>query len=248
MIQRLVLFSLFLATAFAHAKDEKLVFTSPDTQVRVIELYTSEGCSSCPPADRWLSQLKDSPELWKEIVPVAFHVNYWDYIGWKDRFASPEFSERQRTEAQAGTGRVYTPGFFLDGKEWRGLFNGRSRVSRSESMPGVLTATQIEGGRFEVEFQPNDESQEKYTLHAALLGIGLNSKVKAGENNGRTLKHDFVALEYKNAPLSKGMSVNINLGDNAGKHDPQRYAAAFWVTPSGTLTPLQATGGFIELP
>src|SRR5690348_8781739 len=71
-------------------------FESGDTQTPLLELYTSEGCSSCPPAEAWLSQLKKSPKLWKDFVPVSFHVDYWDYLGWKDPFAMKAYSRRQQ--------------------------------------------------------------------------------------------------------------------------------------------------------
>ncbi len=78
------------------ATNGEITIQSDVTQSNLIELYTSEGCSSCPPADRWLSTLKDHPALWQQLVPIAFHVDYWDYIGWKDRFARAEFTDRQR--------------------------------------------------------------------------------------------------------------------------------------------------------
>ena len=74
-------------------------FESNNEQVSLIELYTSEGCSSCPPAERWLSKLADDESLWSHFVPLAFHVDYWDYIGWKDPYASKEYSQRQRRYA-----------------------------------------------------------------------------------------------------------------------------------------------------
>src|SRR5688572_1610666 len=93
---------------------------SPAQQVHLLELYTSEGCSSCPPADRWLSDLKDDPGLWKNFVPVAFHVDYWDHLGWKDKFARAAHTSRQRRYADEwGANTVYTPGLVLDGAEWR---------------------------------------------------------------------------------------------------------------------------------
>ncbi len=95
----LPLFCLLASSALGAAP---LQFTSPETRVTLLELYTSEGCSSCPPADRWLSGLRDDPRLWREVVPVAFHVDYWDAIGWPDRFASAAHSERQRTYARSG--------------------------------------------------------------------------------------------------------------------------------------------------
>ena len=88
----------------------------PARAPNVVELYTSEGCSSCPPADRWLSTLK-APVAQGRVVVQAFHVGYWDYIGWKDRFASKEGTERQRLYARALKQRyVYTPEMVVDGR------------------------------------------------------------------------------------------------------------------------------------
>ena len=94
-------------------------FISENSQVRLIELYTSEGCSSCPPADNWLSSLKDEPGLWSRFIPVAFHVDYWDYIGWKDSFAQASFTQRQRQYGQQNNlSSIYTPAVMLNGQEW----------------------------------------------------------------------------------------------------------------------------------
>ena len=109
----------FLYGSFGHA----VSFKSATEQTGMLELYTSEGCSSCPPADSWLSSLKNEDGLWREFIPLAFHVDYWDYIGWKDRFASPKNSNRQRQYARGQSLKtVYTPGFLYNGEEWRGWF------------------------------------------------------------------------------------------------------------------------------
>ena len=76
-------------------------FESGETQNSLIELFTSEGCSSCPPAEKWMSALKSRDDLWKKTVPVVFHVDYWDHLGWRDRFAKPEFTSRQQRYAAA---------------------------------------------------------------------------------------------------------------------------------------------------
>src|SRR5215470_18364762 len=114
------------------------VFESGETQSTLIELFTSEGCSSCPPAEKWLSGLKSNQDLWKKIVPVAFHVDYWDRLGWRDRFAKPEFTSRQQHYAAAwGGDAVYTPGFVVNGKEWRAWFGGNAPPASSTKV-GVL--------------------------------------------------------------------------------------------------------------
>src|SRR3954465_2646270 len=103
------------------AAADDIVIRSGPQRVSLIELYTSEGCSSCPPAEEWLSSLRNDPRLWQSFVPVAFHVDYWDRLGGKKRFARPEFTARQRTYAAgASATTVYTPGFLIDGHEWRG--------------------------------------------------------------------------------------------------------------------------------
>jgi hypothetical protein len=88
---------------------EPVTFESGDMQTTLIELFTSEGCSSCPSADAWMSRLKTNPDLWKNIVPAVFHVDYWDGLGWRDRFAKPEFTARQRQYVATWRGdSVYT--------------------------------------------------------------------------------------------------------------------------------------------
>ena len=82
----------------------------------LIELYTSEGCSSCPPADRWLSTLKGRGD----VIALAFHVNYWDRLGWPDRFATSAITDRQHQLAQSsGSSYVYTPQVIQNGRDWR---------------------------------------------------------------------------------------------------------------------------------
>jgi hypothetical protein len=118
---------------------EPVTFESSDSQTTLIELFTSEGCSSCPPADAWISHLKDSPDLWKKIVPVAFHVDYWNNLGWRDRFARPEFTARQRRYVAAWHGdSVYTPGFVVNGQEWRGWFSDRTVARKQAANVGNL--------------------------------------------------------------------------------------------------------------
>ena len=114
----LLTLSLFTYSQFLTA--ENLSYESSAKRTELLELYTSEGCSSCPPADRWLSKLLQDQALWTAFIPVAFHVDYWDYIGWKDRFARSTYSQRQRRYAREQSLRtVYTPGFILNGKPTR---------------------------------------------------------------------------------------------------------------------------------
>ncbi len=181
---------------------DPIQFRSEPPQTPLLELYTSEGCSSCPPAEAWLSQLKENPKLWKDFVPVAFHVDYWDYLGWRDPWASKSFSDRQRTYAkQWRSDSIYTPGFALNGKEWRD-WSGRKDGPRSSGVKaGVLTVSSSDTNRWQVSFAPANAASADYEVHAALLAGGLTSNVKAGENRGRLLSHDFVVLTFVNASL-----------------------------------------------
>src|SRR5215510_6018940 len=112
----LIFISLIAGTLSARAGD--LQFESGPQRIHLIELFTSQGCSSCPPAEAWLSKLKSEPRLWKDFVPLAFHVDYWDRLGWRDPFAMKEWTARQYQYSSAWKSEgVYTPGFVLDGRE-----------------------------------------------------------------------------------------------------------------------------------
>ncbi|MGR9091442.1 MAG: DUF1223 domain-containing protein [Gammaproteobacteria bacterium] len=220
-------------------------FSSGEQQVTVIELFTSEGCSSCPPADRWFSELKQDPGLWREFVPLAFHVDYWDYIGWRDRLAAPEFAARQRQYASSGgVSTVYTPGFIVNGQEWRGWFRGHSRPGSSLNV-GALHA-RFDDDTVSIRFEPLAD-EGRYVAHAALLGADLATEVRAGENRGHQLRHDFVVIAQRQVDLSADGAAHAG----RVKFEPAATGAnvpaalAVWVTPVGELAPLQATGGWL---
>lgn len=235
--------AILLACTAAGAQAGSTAITSPANRVALLELYTSEGCSSCPPADRWVSSLKDQPGLWRSFIPVSFHVDYWDYIGWPDRFASPDYSERQhRHAAQQSMRTVYTPGFFLNGAEWR--WRGRELVSDIEDMPaGVLRVDKADQG-VEVRFD-SDLVRDDLRISVALLGFGIRTRVKAGENAGRTLEHDFVVLSVEEAHLERdGGGYRAALPPPASDVAAERYALAAWVSSEGDPAPIQAAGGW----
>jgi hypothetical protein len=243
---RLPVLGLLLAAALPSLQAAPVTLTSPVERTMLVELYTSEGCSSCPPADRWLSSLRDDPRLWREMVPVAFHVDYWDYIGWPDRFATAEHGQRQRAYAADGRiGTVYTPGFVIDGQEWRGWFQGREPESGDRSAVGVL-ALELDGGKVAVRFDAGAEISGKVDLHLVLLGFDLASEVRSGENAGRTLQHDFVVLDYQRRSLARaGGGYQTRTEWRRSVPTAGRYAVAAWVTPRGGLEPLQAVGGWL---
>ncbi len=220
-------------------------FTSGPARVSLVELYTSEGCSSCPPAEKWLGELRDAPGLWRDFVPVSFHVDYWNRIGWPDKFSSRTFTDREYAYASAwNSNQVYTPCFVRDGAEWR---TRGARIAAAGGAPaGTLTAT-YDGAVVRAEFSPAASSTqpggETYEIHAALLGAGIVSKVTAGENRGETLRHDFIALALAHgAPVTDLALVSPKF---PGVGIP-RHALAVWVTRRGELAPVQATGGWLD--
>jgi hypothetical protein len=172
---------------------------SPEHTVALLELYTSEGCSSCPPADRMLGTLQRAVKA-DLVVPLALHVDYWDYIGWKDRFAQADFTQRQRWLAAFADGRaVYTPEVFLGGRELRDwsdeLPAATGAINRQRPRASIgMTAGAIRNGRLAVEFALKAPADAQ--LFVALYETGLSSKVGAGENSGAVLRHDFVVRDW----------------------------------------------------
>jgi len=215
------------------------IFSSGENRTHLLELYSSEGCSSCPSAEQWLGTLRTAPGLWRDFVPVAFHVTYWDNLGWPDRFARKEFTARQYAYAsQWGGDTVYTPGFVLDGAEWRS--DRRALPAASAEMAGVLSVTYDAGGHCRITFGAFGEGE----VYVALLGAGIVSRVRAGENVGRTLPHDFVVLVLKKARLEAGEAlVELPLTPTEGV---PRHALVAWVVRPGELAPRQATGGWLD--
>ena len=222
-------------------------FESSNQRVSLIELYTSEGCSSCPPADRWLSSFVGDDNLWSKVVPLAFHVDYWDYIGWKDPYASKEYSQRQRRYAhQFKESTVYTPGIRKNGEEWRSWRFFGNPVTQHKGDAGKVSITVDKEGGFVASYEQSAEKKtnnEALQLNVAILGVGISNDVTRGENRGKTLEHDFIVL---------GMSRYASFDENQWKGElPQssanapRYAIAVWVTQGQNLEPIQATGGYL---
>ncbi len=220
------------------------VFSSGTQPVALIELYTSEGCSSCPPAEAWISSLKNDPGLWKDRVPVAFHVDYWDYLGWKDSLASPAYSARQARYVQSGTvSQSYTPGFVINGREWRRWFRDRVLPSPINQQAGQLRV-ELEGNRLRARY--NKASKEPLHLNLAILGVGVRTRIKAGENRGMLADQDFVVLGHSLTESSDGRWNTVLPPMKEIPH--RRLALAAWVSRIHDQTRLQATGGWISIP
>ncbi|MFI8482719.1 DUF1223 domain-containing protein [Pseudomonas sp. NPDC078700] len=233
--------ALLLASAVAQGSAQ--TFTSAEQPTNVLELYTSQGCSSCPPAEKWLSSLTQSPDLWKQVIPLAFHVDYWDYLGWKDPFANKSYSLRQRDYARSGgTSSVYTPGFVVAGHEWRGWFQNQPlRLPDKQQTVGKLQLT-LNGRELNAAFAPEQTPPQGLTLYVARLGFGIDTKIAKGENAGKTIKHDFVVLSLQQV-AGDGNHWQSRLPDDARG---TRQAVVAWLGVPGQPAPYQAVGGWIK--
>jgi hypothetical protein len=212
-------------------------FQSTNQQTQLLELFTSQGCSSCPPAENWLQQFTTSPKLWSQIIPIALHVDYWDDLGWKDAFENVANSQRQRIYQQTGhVAGVYTPVFVVNGQEWRGWFDQQS-LPNFIGNTGILKAT-AKNKQLTVEYSGKNES---LVLHAALLGFGIKTSVSRGENRSRVLQEDFVSLAQTTSHSSDN---HWQLKIPTSPINAERYGIAIWVERPTQISPIQATGGW----
>lgn len=225
---RLATFALILACGPAAACTAESGATTP----AVVELYTSEGCSSCPPADRWLSTLKGRPG----VLAVAFHINYWDHLGWQDRYATAEGTQRQRALARAGgQPSVYTPQVRVNGVDLR------AGAAVPAPQPSQLRMTLArEGDEARVNVAALAADGRRLAGWWVVLEDGHSSHVRAGENAGETLRHDHVVRLYKPVTgwnAADGLKAGLVLPAAAPDH-PRRIA--FVVVDPATQRPLQA--------
>jgi len=173
----------------------------------LVELYTSEGCSSCPPADRWLSGLAGRGYAPDRVVPLALHVDYWDYIGWKDPYAKREFSLRQRKLSQLQRmALVYTPQVLLQGKDFprwgSAAFDSAVDTINARPAKARISLEILDAANEAIDLQARAELAEPAlaadaALYLAVYENRLMSRITAGENSGRTLTHDHVVLEWQ---------------------------------------------------
>jgi hypothetical protein len=177
----------------------------------VVELFTSQGCSSCPPADRLLSALGRDPQLAGRVIPLAFHVDYWDYIGWHDPFDSPRWSQRQQEYARAfHSNRIYTPQLVVGGRtecvgSQEGEVTRRIREALAAPPAGrvhLAVEPPTPDGRLRVRVDAKlarTVAQGDLDLWVAVWETGLVTPVGAGENAAHTLRNDFVVRRLEKA-------------------------------------------------
>ncbi len=223
------------------------IFKTEPERTALLELYTSEGCSSCPPAHEWFTKLKKSERIWVDFVPVAFHVDYWDSQGWKDNLSNPEATRRQRVYARFwGANSIFTPAMMLNGEEWTGWSKGID-VYNAPKLSGVMTVERF-ADDYAIKFVPAEGLEGKnWVANIALLGFNIRSKIDDGENRGRVLENDFAVLAFKTHKMEKyssGSQARINLSTRDSPILADKYGLAVWVNAEDNPLPVQAAGGF----
>ncbi len=195
MIRILILISLVSFSAYA---SDPIVVNSGGKQTAVVELYTSEGCSSCPSADRWLSKLVEVPKDELDVLALAFHVDYWDDLGWKDRFSSAAYTSRQRQLGANNLQRtIYTPEFFVNGMEARGANNILDKIKKVNQQKAALdlkltVSRKNDGLLIELNSTGDDDTIGQIHHRFVVYENNLSTDVKRGENSGEVLEHQQV--------------------------------------------------------
>ena len=199
------------------------------TQPRVpvlVELFTSEGCSSCPPADSLLETLdKQQSVAGANLIVISEHVDYWNHLGWSDPFSSPFYSARQHEYSnRLGTDEVYTPQLIVDGRaELVGSDKPKAlnAIQRAAKQPKVaLTVRASRGGTVHVDAPVQESNSSKLDLYVVLAADRMRSQVARGENAGRSLTHVAVAYSFSKSgswnatdALNRDLHVNVKAGD-----------------------------------
>ncbi len=201
---------------------------SSSEQIPLLELFTSETCSSCPPADSWIGKLENHPKLWKSFVPIAFEVA-----------SRNDATERQKAHARAWVnGALYTPAFVLDGKEWGEWSSLSAPNAKPGARVGILSVHKNNAG-FQVSFQPENKKGEDLTLNIALVGLGTQGK---GRN------HDFIVLDWQSKFILKPVdgAFRAQFPILKSKKHSVREAVVAWIQQGSAPRPIQATGAFIN--
>jgi hypothetical protein len=203
--------SLAVATASANACETQ----SAATRVHLVELYTSEGCDSCPPAEQWMSSIRDNAQL----IGLEFHVDYWDSPAWHDPYAKQAYAKRQEGKSQRARAQVYTPQIWLDGKLWRNWPRGDApdaAQSASADAAVTLRMTAEAGERVKVRVQANAPANAEHKrVYLALTENRLAQQISGGENKGRRLEHDQVVRDFAGPLRLPEAQAELKLPDAA---------------------------------
>ena len=211
----------YLLFAFAFQLMSVSSPTDPPESFAVVELFTSQGCSSCPPADVVLRKLVEEYAARETpVYALSFHVDYWNYIGWKDPYSDARFSERQRAYAGRLQSRVYTPQMVVNGKtEFVGSREGEARQSvrsalKRSSKATVNAEATLKEDQVHVEFST---SAARGVVNIALVERNISTQVKRGENRNRTLRHDNVVRAFRQVKIGNETSVELLIPDDVDR-------------------------------
>ena len=205
----LICSSLLIGINGAYAAGNEISVVSRDTVTPAIELYTSEGCSSCPRADDFISRLGETMDENFHAVPLAFHVDYWNWLGWDDPYSQPKFTARQRDVAAVNKQRsIYTPEIVVAGKETRGGKNIVTQIKRkNDETATVKIKLELKAdGEKNIDADLNIEhgtNQNRLEARVAIFENDIVREIKGGENSGKTLHHNYVVRHWSSA-----LSVN----------------------------------------
>lgn len=244
--------TLFILLMLYGANTYGLTLESDGKKKNLVELYTSESCSSCPPAEKWLNSLKSAGTLWKDYIPVEFHVDYWNHLHWKDRYSRPEFSSRQREYHRKIQGGVYTPQVIKNGVNQRGWFRQRLTTTPEQvkEMSHLKSHISLDKGKVQVNYIPAPKKmlEGNHKCQFAIMSGEIITKVENGENEGRTLPHEFVVRQFVEGDLKKfGTSYKCDLNFSSEQlKELKSSSVAIWVSNDSTGEVLQAIGNWIK--
>ncbi|WFE54217.1 DUF1223 domain-containing protein [Micromonospora sp. WMMD1155] len=215
--------------------------TTPSTDggFAVVEMFTSQGCNSCPPAEELLTEIeRDARERGKAVFGLGFHVDYWDDLGWPDQFADPAYTARQEAYARAlGTRGLYTPQMVVNGTV---EFVGSDRRQASGAIASALatrpatrltlSVAELDGRRVALDYEA-ERPPDDTVVNVAVVERGLDSEIARGENAGRTLRQDNVVRAFASATLNAGRGrVDVV---TPREFDPRRAAVVAYVQENG---------------
>jgi len=193
IVQRMLLPASLLLVATIPAARATCDVQSAGRGAHLVELYTSEGCDSCPPAERWMSTLRKHADL----IGLEFHVDYWDSSSWRDPFSDHSYTVRQQALAKRGNkDQIYTPQIWLDGHVWYNWPKGAPPEPVGAPAPPLRVRADADDTlRVHIEIDAT-ASRPDYRIYAALSESGLSENVRGGENRGKTLAHDEVVRAF----------------------------------------------------
>jgi hypothetical protein len=230
------------ALAFINGTHSKANINSNGNGFAVIELFTSEGCSSCPPADKLIARI-ESESGNKPIYILAYHVDYWNRLGWVDKFSRSEYSERQKQYAKwLKNPQYYTPQAVINGvsecvgSEETNLRNAiKTGLDGSEKTKLTLSNIKVDNNKATVQYH-TEGTKINCDLLIALIRKDATTKVEAGENGGHTLSHVQIVNQLKATPLKNGMDGTQSFPLPKG-FDPQKWELIGFVqnTSSGEI-------------